>query len=413
MPTLLISVRFHDGRYHGMGDWPPSPARLFQALVAGAARGGNLSRDAVQAFEWLEGLDAPAISAPSAYAGQGFKNYVPNNDLDAVGGNPSRINEIRVGKVIRPRTFDAEVPLIYAWTFEHDVDAERKAHAICEIAGNLYQLGRSVDMACAQGQVVSESDVDARLGVHGGVLWRPNRGGDGATFSCPQSGSLVSLTKRFSATRERFKTIGYGKKASQLFSQAPKANFRQVPYNSPSVFLLFDIRKAGAFAPQPIERIAALTERIRNLASERLTASGWRRDDSKRKDCIEKVLVGRASNEVDKTLRVRITPLPSIGHPRTERSIRRVLVTVPPDSPIAADDIAWTFSGLALDFDSESGEVPDDSTTLATADAAPGTRRSEGRRRAFARADDGGISPAPGIASRGHRGIGACGPGAA
>ena len=54
MPTLLISVRFDDGRYHGSGEWPPSPARLLQALVAGAARGEDLSKTAIEAFEWLD-----------------------------------------------------------------------------------------------------------------------------------------------------------------------------------------------------------------------------------------------------------------------------------------------------------------------------------------------------------------------
>lgn len=93
MPYLLISVRFHDGRYHGGGEWPPSPARLFQALVAGAAHGGSLSEPAVSAFRWLEGLAPPVIAAPPAYAGRSIKNFVPNNDLDAVGGDPARIGE--------------------------------------------------------------------------------------------------------------------------------------------------------------------------------------------------------------------------------------------------------------------------------------------------------------------------------
>ena len=44
-----------------------------------------------------------------------------------------------------------------------------------------------------------------------------------------------------------------------------------------------------------------------------------------------------------------------------------MLVGVPPDCPIAAADIAWAFSGLALDFDPETGEVPDEGATLVTA----------------------------------------------
>ena len=40
---LLLSIRFLDDRYHGLtnngekAEWPPSPFRVFQALVAGIA----------------------------------------------------------------------------------------------------------------------------------------------------------------------------------------------------------------------------------------------------------------------------------------------------------------------------------------------------------------------------------------
>src|SRR5690554_5346460 len=100
MPGLLVTVRFHDNRYHGSGDWPPSPARLFQALVVSAAGGEKLSSQALEALYWLEGLEAPIIAAPSSYAGQSFRNFVPNNDLDAVGGDPARVSEIRTAKLI-------------------------------------------------------------------------------------------------------------------------------------------------------------------------------------------------------------------------------------------------------------------------------------------------------------------------
>jgi CRISPR-associated protein Csb2 len=366
MPTLLISVRFHDGRYHGSGEWPPSPARLFQALVAGTARGESLSEDVALAFEWLESLDAPAIAVPAAFAGQGFKTFVPNNDLDAVGGDPARIGEIRAGKIIRPRTFDAAVPLLYAWTFEPSSDAERHARAICGITDKLYQLGRGVDMAWATGEVADEREAESRLCGNEGMLWRPNESGDGALLSCPRPGSLASLTERFRAMRGRFKTVGAGKKASQLFAQAPKPNFGQVPYNSPSVFLLFEIRSADGFGPQPLERAVALIEKVRDLAVKQLKASAWRRDDPKREILADKIFVGRDAQEADKARRIRIAPLPSIGHAQTERSIRRVLVTIPPDCPIATGDIAWAFSGLVL-VDPETGEVRDDTAELVPA----------------------------------------------
>ncbi|HTT83525.1 MAG TPA: type I-U CRISPR-associated protein Csb2 [Rhizomicrobium sp.] len=363
---LLISIRFHDGRYHGSGEWPPSPARLFQALVAGAARGENLSEDAASAFRWFENLDAPLIAVPWAYKGQPFRNFVPNNDLDAVGGDPSRIGEIRTAKAVRAYTFDAAVPLLYAWTFEPHVDAEQHARAICEIAENLYQLGRGVDMAWATSEIVDEREAESRLCEEAGMLWRPSEGGDGAMLSCPRPGSLKSLTKRFVAMRQRFRTVGTGTKTSQLFAQAPKPHFRQVPYNSPSVFLLFEIRSADGFSPQPLERAVALTEKVRDLAVARLKASTWRRDDPKRETLADKIFIGRDSQKNDKARRIRIAPLPSIGHAQTERSIRRVLVAVPPDCPIAAGDIAWAFSGLPL-ADPETGEVWDDTAELVAA----------------------------------------------
>ena len=99
--VLLITVRFHDGRYHGTGDWPPSPARLFQALVAGIGQRGPLGDDVSEPLEWLERLSPPVIAAPvmDEKGGRAVTNYVPNNELDAVDGDPRRIGSIRAAKV--------------------------------------------------------------------------------------------------------------------------------------------------------------------------------------------------------------------------------------------------------------------------------------------------------------------------
>src|SRR5690606_26924764 len=109
MPSaLLLTLRFHDGRYHGAGPWPPSPARLYQALVAGAAKGGTIPPEEQKALAWLEMLAPPDIAAPPARAGQDYINYVPNNDLDAKGGHLDRVADIRTPKQIRPRLFDPQ-----------------------------------------------------------------------------------------------------------------------------------------------------------------------------------------------------------------------------------------------------------------------------------------------------------------
>jgi hypothetical protein len=103
---LLLILRFHgDGqgtaRFHGMGqggqEWPPSPARLFQALVAGIARGGKLLEESVPALRWLEGLEAPVIAAPLRKSGQSVSLFVPNNDADSLN-DPRDVSSIRTKK---------------------------------------------------------------------------------------------------------------------------------------------------------------------------------------------------------------------------------------------------------------------------------------------------------------------------
>src|SRR5438874_13796507 len=102
--SLVISIRFYDGRYHGASEWPPAPARLFQALIAGAGLSGPLDSFDRDALEWLEQLDPPVIGAPRKSNGQSITLYVPNNDLDSVGGDLSRIAEIRGSqKTFKPR----------------------------------------------------------------------------------------------------------------------------------------------------------------------------------------------------------------------------------------------------------------------------------------------------------------------
>jgi CRISPR-associated protein Csb2 len=356
VPCLVISVRFHDGRYHGVGDWPPAPARLFQALVAGAARGALLADGDAAALRWLEELSAPIIAAPAVRAGSGFSNYVPNNDLDAVGGDLRRIGKIRTPKVIRPRLFDAAEPFLYAWNFDPGEAADGDAQTIARIAERLYQLGRGVDMAWAWAEIGDSEEIETRLAEYGGAVYRPSDSGAGTVLPCPQRGSLKSLKDAFGANQRRFSTGG--SKSEQLFSQAPKAHFRVAAYNSPPARLVFDLRATGGrraepeFAPWPLARVVELVTIARDGAVAQLN-----RGLPSKKALIERVLIGRDATEADKLARVRIVPLPSIGHAHADHAIRRVLVEIPPNCPIGADDIEWSFSSLDLGIDYQTGKI--------------------------------------------------------
>ena len=88
---FCLSVRFLDTVYHGQGDagqreWPPSPLRLYQALVAAAARrnGGEPAPAARSALEWMQTLPPPVVVAPPYRDGNPYRLSVPNNSMDIV-----------------------------------------------------------------------------------------------------------------------------------------------------------------------------------------------------------------------------------------------------------------------------------------------------------------------------------------
>ncbi|MGE3746021.1 MAG: type I-U CRISPR-associated protein Csb2 [Sphingomonadaceae bacterium] len=367
MPCILITVCLHNGRYHGRPEWPPSPARLFQALVAGAAHGETLVENAARALEWLERLDSPVIAVPANRAGQGFQNFVPNNDLDALGGDLGRMSEIRAPKLIRPMLFDAETPLLYAWTFEDVPEAHTHALQMCAIAERLYQFGRGLDMAWARGEIIGASDLKARLAAYWGATWRPSNSGKGVTLLVPLAGSLQSLLLRNLKMRERFqkhyetkpsrKEPDRKKAAGQFFVQPPNPLFHQVAYDSPPARLLFDL--SGGKVPWCLERIVALTESVRNAAARKLKG-----ELPFQASMIDNVIVGRRdAHDADKAARVQITPLPSIGHQHADWAIRRLLVEIPANCPLRVEDVEWVFAGLDAfhaEIDPPTGEVHDE-----------------------------------------------------
>jgi CRISPR-associated protein Csb2 len=87
-----------------------------------------------------------------------------------------------------------------------------------------------------------------------------------------------------------------------------------------------------------------LTELLRDAAAARLAAALPHLGED-----IERALIGRAVEgqaPLQPEQRVRIVPLPSIGHPQADRAVRRFMVDVPSANPLRAGDVFWAFSGL-------------------------------------------------------------------
>lgn len=352
--ALLVTVRFHDGRYHGLdyqkaSEWPPAPARLFQALMAGAACGASVPVKSQAALDWLEVLPPPVIAAPRGVAGKAFNNFVPNNDLDAEiskGNEPDlekAVAKTRVGKRFRPTHFDSNKPILYCWHFD---DGESQAKEICNAAVGLYQLGRGIDMAWAKASIIDPDEADQRLLDHGGIVYRPM--GNGSTqkeLICPQSGLRHDLTERFRGMRERFRTAGSNRKPIRLFIQPPKPRLSKVVYSAPARRFVFELRSGddqGSFAAQELSSAAKLVQEVRDKAATQLCDALPNLSDD-----IERYLIGRGARDADKEARVRIVPVPSVGSEHADLAIRRLVVYIPQPCPVFADDLAWSFTQVA------------------------------------------------------------------
>src|SRR5260221_9953651 len=190
---LTISATFLDSLFHGWGDdepeWPPSPMRLFQALLAGSrtgCRNREWSPAKAAAFRWLATQPAPVIVAPEAHTTLGYTFYVPNNDSDRVYDRQDRLTT----KVARPHRLSGGDTVHYLWPIEDgDHEAQGRAELLCLEARHLLALGWGIDQAVGNGRVLTA----AQAGELSGRRWRSwlvhlpgARGGRGSLPESPE-----------------------------------------------------------------------------------------------------------------------------------------------------------------------------------------------------------------------------------
>lgn len=342
--SLLISVRLHEGWYHG-SDSSPSPARLFQALVAGQGLRGPLTEGSKKALSFLEDLAPPVVATPSMHAGQLVVSYVPNNDLDSKQGDHRRIGEIRTQKRIQPRLFDAETSFLFSWPLTADQAESDEAREIVSMTNDIYQLGRTVDAAWAWAEIVSEDEAAERIRQHEGPVHRPGEGA--GSVECPMPGSLDSVIRRHQDMSQRYGLTADRK--GQTFRRRAKPKWRRVNYQHGETFVSFDLQgmDEDRHFRWPFAEAAKLVEAIRDASVAKLKEAMPARSVD-----IERTLIGRkqdGSNNGPSTDRVRIVPLPSVGHEHADRQVRRVAIAIPSSCPLRFDDVAWAFSGLVVE----------------------------------------------------------------
>ncbi len=258
---LCITVTFLQPVYHGRikcgraGEWPPSPMRLFQALVAGAFRGRPAAlpdESALEALRWMERREPPTIIACQAREGNPYKLFVPNNDSDIIasawakGAEPSKsFAELKTAKDVRPHYLgepdqDGLLQVRFLWALDGECDSP-EALTLCELARRVLALGWGMDLVACDGCITDSAHADDLE-----IRWQPDGTASGARNArrVPVPGSLKDLQARHSGFLN-----AYDDSNNSFNNPPPVKEFREVLYRRESATAA---RPFAAFALRPI-----------------------------------------------------------------------------------------------------------------------------------------------------------------
>jgi CRISPR-associated protein Csb2 len=315
---LDIHVTFTAGHFHGV-EWPPSPARLFQALVAATHHGahGLLHSDIRdRALEWLESCPPPAIFAiTTELARELITGYVPNNDD---GESKDFREHVKTAKSLRLRPLPSECRVTYRWIFPAKGESTHYADVISAMASLVTYLGRTVDLVYARGEVRTELQMDI---PEGRKMWQP-REVPGGQWLAPSAGFLKWCKDRFPRSVSDIPP-DFTNSRQVDYSDAP-ASLDEVPK---ALFGLF--RCDGSpmrFDPRRLREAAGMMRHVFSL---------WREANPRMRqhygeDRMARLLLGHKSAGVSGPSRgghFGVVPLPSMNTDFTaDGYIRRVLV---------------------------------------------------------------------------------------
>lgn len=342
---LCISIHFLGGEFHGRGDqgepeWPPSPLRLFQALVAVNARLGN---QADEALRWLEQQVPPVLIAPrrAAIQPRGYITYVPDNVADLVakswikGGNKD-ISDYRSEKFTRPTLLESNdtFPAVhYLWSLEEGTTIPACAELIAA-ARAISQFGWGIDLVVADAAILPDQETTKFAGKR----WLPSEASGGKSLRIPMAGTLADLKNHYKAFLERVSLDSNVFKPVPPLAQFTNITYRRASEMSRPPYAVFAIRKpddSGFAAFSPTRRGLQLSGMMRWAASQPdfAISLGW--DENK----VASFVMGHGEawgEGVHKPVngsRLVFIPLPSIewrgeAKGNSVGAIRRVLVTV-------------------------------------------------------------------------------------
>ena len=322
MAGIEIQVRFLDDHYHGAGEWPPDPARVFQALVHGGhvgAASGSWTESHDDALEWLCALPDPEIDCRPIKQGRAYSIFVPNNSLDP--NRRSTKTTKRVATSLLTDTNDDSPDLIYRWAAPDAEEAHAHLPALDQLASRLLALGWAIDMAAAVAVAVPEEN-RPRAGYE--TLVPSRRGRRPMRTLAP--GLLAHLRERHEASRVRVTVRGVD------------------PYTRPTDFRMTAYRKAGESAPRVwcvfgLQRIDGESfsldwRQVQDVAAwlRHMAGAAMREEFGDEDEAwINSYVMGHTAKH-ELGMRLSYLPLPSIGHLNSDGGIRRALIVAPPEA---------------------------------------------------------------------------------
>ncbi len=318
--NLCISITFLDPFFHGKGDedpeWPPSPMRLFQALLAGArtgARGVAWNDARASAFKWLENRPAPLIIAPAARRATRFTLYVPNNDGDKKFDRQDRLT----GKLAWPHHLPNGDTVHFVWALDNGATVQPWSETLCEEARNLLALGWGIDQVAGNGRVLTDAEVAALPGQRW-CAW-PERGPGVPTWRVPTAYSLKDLDRVHQSFMRRIQGKRYRPPLKvRQFAIVEYLSTKALP---PRPFAAFELPEGGAFRPESAATVAAM---LRSLACTLAKA-----DSHEFPGGSETYVAGHVRKQEGTPPRFSYLPLPTIGHEHADGLIRRLLIAEP------------------------------------------------------------------------------------
>lgn len=312
--SLAIRVQFLAG-YSGR-EWPPSPARLFKALVSSARTGWSHSNrkaidDSLRVLErqgWAEGTKLPEIVAPHALRrGVQQRRFVPNNSITwptLREGPEQRIDDTL-------RRWDIEAPHT-VWYWWPSVEASH-VPVIRDVSRRVVSVGKGEDLA-----VLDATDAEPPADS---VRWQP--ASSGASLEVPEAGCLDVCDAVFARDLNELPLPAAGVRAVTYASDA-RADDREVPTFVLGLWRSSKRRSRDArLLRQVVGPVRHLLDEVRSEVVDVLARGP--NDRPALEALVRRVLLGH--DESDKPIsepHLAILPLPSVLGPYPDGRVRRI-----------------------------------------------------------------------------------------